>query len=152
MKIRRYFLFAFAAVTIAFTQGCDLEGSDNGDLDGMWQMESVDTLATGGHADMRYTGRIWSFQGKLAELRTAGVENNFKTYPFVCKFQLEGDQLQMGEFLLAYREEGDPKVEDVEQLKPYGINALTEQFQIVTINKGTMVLQSSLLRLNFRKY
>ena len=158
MKIRRYFSYAFVALTMVFVQSCDLETSDNGDLDGMWQMESVDTLATGGHLDMHNTGRIWCFQGKLAELRQAGIAKySWDAQPLMCKFQREDNTLTMGDFIVSDRapvdnSEPDPKVDDVELLKPYGINALEESFRIEKLNSSTMVLESTLLRLNLRKY
>ena len=44
---------------------CDIHTSDNGDLDGYWQLRSVDTLSTGGTCDMRDSMRFWSFQANI---------------------------------------------------------------------------------------
>ena len=51
--------------------GCDKESSDNGDLDGFWQMtEKMDGFCgTMGGADMRQSGLTWAFQGHILELR-----------------------------------------------------------------------------------
>ena len=35
----------------ALLNSCEVDSSDNGDLDGFWHLESVDTLATGGRCD-----------------------------------------------------------------------------------------------------
>ena len=48
---------------------CDIHRSDNGDLDGFWQLKSVDTLSTGGTCHMRDSMRFWTFQATLFTVR-----------------------------------------------------------------------------------
>ena len=38
----------FFAVLVFTLSSCEIETSQNGDLDGFWHLEQVDTLATGG--------------------------------------------------------------------------------------------------------
>ena len=44
----RFIIAWIWALGVSVLAGCDIETSDNGDLDGMWRLESVDTLASGG--------------------------------------------------------------------------------------------------------
>ena len=43
----------YLIITFMMIIACDIHRSDNGDLDGFWQLKSVDTLSTGGTCDMR---------------------------------------------------------------------------------------------------
>ena len=147
MKIRRYLLFAFAAVTMGFVQSCDLERSDNGDYDGLWQLTAVDTIATNGHKDMLESNISWCIQGSLLELMYINTG-----YSYFCRFNQADGVLTIDGLRKWSKDEQDPLVTDVTDVQRFGVNDLPEQFQILTINKGTMVLQSPLLRLNFRKY
>lgn len=127
---------------------CDIETSDNGQLDGFWQLRTVDTLATNGVKDMRETGLTWSFQHRLLELRD--VKGQQRTLYF--SFSHSGDALVLTNPYISARDEGDIKVEETDVLKPYGINHLEEHFQVLTLTSSHMVLQTDELRLDFRKY
>jgi hypothetical protein len=50
------------------------------------------------------------------------------------------------------RADGDTPITDLEVLRPYGVNALQEQFRIVSLESEVLVLESPVLRLSFRKY
>ena len=124
---------------------CDIETSDNGDLDGFWQLTAVDTLATGGHADMRTEGVFWAVQGRLLQLKKDAD-------CYFCHFKHADGLLTMETLRLWSKEEQDPEVTDIADVQPYGVNAFDEQFKVITLTSGRMVLESSLLRLSFRKY
>ena len=140
--------FAVAALTMIFSlTACDMHRSDNGDFDGLWQMTSVDTLATGGQKDMRTSNISWCIQGSLLELMYRNVGSCY-----FCTFNQADGQLIIDKLRKWSKDEGDPEVTDVADVQRYGVNALTEHFQIKTINSSTMVLESPVLRLHFRKY
>lgn len=40
----------------ALLNSCEVDSSDNGDLDGFWHLESVDTLATGADVTIAISG------------------------------------------------------------------------------------------------
>ena len=63
------FLVPLAAILCL---SCELETSDNGDLDGFWQLKQVDTLQ-GGTKDMRGSGVFWAVQTDLLEARIGGT-------------------------------------------------------------------------------
>lgn len=123
---------------------CDIETSDNGDLDGMWQLTSVDTLSTRGHRDMKNTNTSWNIQGKLLQLRTTN-------FVYVCNFSREGEALKLGTLYLNNHHD-EPLVEDIQAVGIMGVNKENENFDIITLTSSTMTLQSSMLKLSFRKY
>lgn len=51
-----------------FVCSCELETSNNGDLDGMWHLVRVDTLSTSGVKYMEDDKIYWLFQFKLLQL------------------------------------------------------------------------------------
>jgi hypothetical protein len=128
---------------------CDWESSDNGNLDGFWQMTDVDTLATGGHEIVKEQALTWSFQGRILEVRQATHKG---TPIYIFKFSHEGDVLKTFNPYLNNRDMEDPLVEDVKDIEPFGFSALSQQFQVLKLTGSRLILQSPSLRLTFRKY
>ena len=134
------------AVAMGFMlTACDIETSHNGDLDGFWQLKAVDTLATGGHTDMRNANICWAVQGRLLQLW-------YGNYGFFCRFSHADGTLTLAPLHFMSKEEQDPLVTDVADVQRFGVNALNEQYQVVTLRSDKMVLDSPTLRLHFRKY
>jgi len=132
------------------TTACEFHASDNGDLDGFWQLSSVDTLATGGSTDLRYKQLSWSFQGQLVELRDA--LDYMLAGDIIGRFQHEGDHLTLSDFYFSKRDSGDIKLVDPDSLRRYGVSRLQQTFQVLQLNSSRMTLQSDSLRLNLRRY
>ena len=142
----RKFIFTLVAV-FAFAS-CELETSDNGHLDGFWQMRAVDTLSTGGSADTRESGIFWSVQMRLLEV----VDTKGRSDKVFFRFEHTGDSLFLSQPYIDNRDSGDIKVTDAELLRPYGIFSLEPHFCVRELNGGRMVLESDSLRMYFRKY
>ena len=136
-------LFAFMFCLSA----CELEMSHNGKLDGWWLLTAVDTLQTGGHANVEAQQCTWAFQGRLLELRDVPGQRG----DYLLSFARHGDDLLLSHPYLSARDSGDIAVQTPQPLHPYGIQALSEQFSIITIDRRHMVLTSASLRLYFRK-
>ena len=136
-------LFAFMFCLSA----CELETSHNGKLDGWWLLTAVDTLQTGGHANVEAQQCTWAFQGRLLELRDVPGQRG----DYLLSFAQQGDDLLLSHPDLSARDSGDIAVQTPQPLHPYGIQTLSEQFLITTINRQRIVLTSASLRLYFRK-
>ena len=136
-------LFAFMFCLSA----CELETSHNGKLDGWWLLTAVDTLQTGGHANVEAQQCTWAFQGRLLELRDVPGQRG----DYLLSFAQHGDDLLLSHPYLSARDSGDIAVQTPQPLHPYGIQTLSEQFLIITIDRQHMVLTSTSLRLYFRK-
>ena len=53
---------------------CELEMTDNGALDGNWQLRQIDTLSTGGTCDMSRSYIYWAVQNHILQVRD--IDNN----------------------------------------------------------------------------
>lgn len=129
---------------------CYFHRSDNGDLDGFWQMCAIDTLSTGQTVDMRQSQVSWAVQGSLLETRLA--EGYDVGTNVIFRFEHHPDSIWLFAPYLIDRDQGDIMVVDVTVLRPFGINELEERFGILRLDDDALILQSKQLRLHFRKY
>lgn len=143
------FIVTAACSLVASCGLVDFETSGNGNLDGYWHLTSVDSLATQHTRDMHEERIFWSVQGKL--LITYSPDITGTPQRIVCHFTRENKQLTIIEPRIFDRVEGDPLVEDVELLRPFGINKLNERFSITTLTSNHLTIENDSLRLNFRK-
>lgn len=129
---------------------CDIERSDNGRLDGFWQLSSVDSLSTGSSTDLREKQVTWGFQGSLLETRIANSPRD--SDDVVLRFNHTGDVLRLSEPYIVNRDSGDKKVNQPAVLYQFGISRLGESFKVLRLTNDNMDLESEVLRLHFRKY
>ena len=141
----KYLSILFALVFCL--SACGLETSHNGKLDGWWLLTAADTLQTGGHANVEAQQCTWAFQGRLLELRDVPGQRG----DYLLSFARHGDDLLISHPYLSARDSGDIAVQTPQPLHPYGIQTLSEQFSIITIDRRRMVLTSASLRLYFRR-
>lgn len=130
----------------ALFASCDPHASDNGDLDGFWQLACVDTLQ-GGSTDVTRRRLFWSVQFNLLQVSEL---NTLKEYVF--HFSCDGNTLQLRDPYLVDHAGSDVAVTDVTDLHPYGIQSLSESFTIECLNDDQLLLRSQTLRLHFRRY
>lgn len=144
----KHFLLLITGICLLLTS-CDIETSDNGDLDGYWNLVRVDTLATGVSRDLSDTRVFWGVEMRLLE----AVDHDHDTghYGYLFNFERKGQTLRLYNGHKHERAEGDILVENVETIAPLGINALDDLFTIETLNSSDMVLKDKVLRLWFKK-
>ena len=127
---------------------CDIHTSDNGDLDGYWQLRSVDTLSTGGTCDMRDSMRFWSSQANILHVR----DNHDKIRKVLMRFNITDNVMILSDPIIDLRDSSDILFTDTTILWHYGIHDIPETLKVITLNSSTMVLENRVLRLNLRKY
>ena len=137
--------FLFAAFLLLTS--CEIEFSNNGKLDGFWQLIAVDTLATQHTSDLKTSGRTWAFQGRLLEMRD--TKGGFSDLYF--SFEHRGDSLFLDSPYLSDRDVDDIKITDINIVRPYGVNGLKEGFEIESLSNNKLILRSKTLRLMLRK-
>ena len=135
----------------AILVSCELETSGNKELDGFWQMTQVDTLATGGVADTHEALVYWRVQGKLLQIRFS-EDGSFLGEGILFRFNREGTVLTLSSPVRHHLYETDEPIEDVEELKPFGIYDLEEVFTLEVLNDDYLVLSNDVLCLHFRRY
>lgn len=145
MKRLIYILPLYLFTLLPLCTSCSLETSNNGDLDGMWLMQSVDTLSTGGTADVREDLIRWSFQVHMMQLRHPKRVLDFH-------FQHEGNLLILKDPVIDDRMEGDPVVTDVEVLREVGLSQLKDTFIVVDLTDEELYLSNKEYLFYFRKF
>ena len=143
--MRKWFIIS-GFLSLMFLYGCELETTDNGDLDGYWHLEQVDSLAGQRSIDYGQSNIFWSIQFELLQL------SNLEDNTIIYKLVYDNRQLTLANPCMFDRADGDTLVTNVEVLRQYGVNALQENFKVVTLESRTMVLESPVLRLHFKKY
>lgn len=147
MRNKSLFVFLCAVACALVMVSCDkLESSDNGNLDGNWHLTRIDTLSTGGTLDLSGQRRFVAIQMHLAQFFDADGGTMC-----LSRFEHAGDTLRFHDFCLHDRASGDPALDNVELLRPYGINSLDEAFSVITLTSGKMTLEGNALRLWFTK-
>lgn len=120
---------------------CDLEKSDNGDLDGIWKLQELDSLSTGKHVDTSSSSLAFVVQAHLLQLNGGGKM-------VLCRFERKVDSLVLYDPYINHK----TPVEDVKVLKPYGFTGLRQAFFIEKLNSKKMVLKTDELKMWFEKY
>lgn len=142
MKKLLYLLLPLLALV-----SCSVETDSSGDLGGYWHLERVDTLATGGSADLSGLRRFWAVQGDLLQ-----VSDKDGGGSYLLRYSHEGDSLTLSDPRSDSRTDGDPAISDPTLLQPFGILSLTDRYAIESLHGGSMVLVSSKLRLDFKRF
>ncbi len=142
----RFLSIVLIFLSLFLVSSCDLEMSNNESLDGYWQLVQIDTL-DGGSQDMEKSRIYWSVQLNLLQFNKIG-----ENVDYLMRFDYNDVNLRLYDPYLSARNSGDKPVTDIEELKPYGVNSLDENFLVETLNSGNLVLISSMLRLYFNRY
>lgn len=153
ITLRRFALFALLAISLgcgALLSSCTIEASDNGNLDGFWHLERIDTISSGGTEQVAEKLIFWSVNHNL--LRLSGGSN-----AYLLRFRQTADSLVVySPYLDGGHEDikngGDHPVTDVDVLSQYGIHKIEEHFVKEVLNGSHMVLRSAELRLYFTKF
>ncbi len=138
----------FALLTIFGLVSCGdlLETSNNGKLDGNWQLVTIDTLETGGQLDMVEDRKFYAVQGTI--FQAYDVDESIQ---YIFRFTYVDNHLSLSDARINERTQGDPTVTDLALLQPFGINKVEESFT-VELSGSRMILTSNQLRLTFRKF
>ena len=148
-SLTRFFLIISV---ISLMTACHMESSDNGHLDGFWHLVRVDTLSTDtlsivGTSDLSQDYFFWAFQFQLLSVR------NTQKSPeeYFLRFQRQGDELVLSHPFQYVLQGKDAPVENIDLLRPFGINDQEERFRIVHLSSRRMMLQNNFLVLTMQK-
>ena len=148
-SLTRFFLIISV---ISLMTACHMESSENGHLDGFWHLVRVDTLSTDtlsivGTSDLSQDYFFWAFQFQLLSVR------NTQKSPeeYFLRFQRQGDELVLSDPFQYVLQGKDAPVENIDLLRPFGINDQEERFRIVHLSSRRMTLQNHFLVLTMQK-
>ena len=143
---KTYCLFIVAC--LALFSSCELEHSGNGNLDGMWPLQRIESLSTGEVQDLSTQQLYWNFQVRLLQLD----DKNHNATTCLLRFEHANKQLRVYDPYIYNREEGDIPLTDVSLLLPYGIDQLDETFDVVHLSSSHLVLKNGDVQLSLRQY
>ncbi len=146
--MRKIFYIYLTFICIGMS-GCKLDNSHNGDLDGYWKLSSVDTLTSGGIADLTESSLFWSVQKNLLMVRDNNDESN---QGYVMRFQQTDSTLLLTDAQRYNKATGNELLEDFAPLHRFGITTQPEEFNLDHLTSRRMTLSNSRLRLNFKKF
>ena len=148
-SLTRFFLIISV---ISLMTACHMESSENGHLDGFWHLVrvdtlSIDTLSIVGTSDLSQDYFFWAFQFQLLSVR------NTQKSPeeYFLRFQRQGDELVLSQPFQYVLQGKDAPVENIDLLRPFGINDQEERFRIVHLSSRRMTLQNHFLVLTMQK-
>lgn len=134
---------------------CTLESSDNGDLDGFWHLESIDSLQNGKTVDVSNQKIFWGVEYKLIAAR---FESQAKER-YYFRFEQTSDSLKITKVFVDHGHQdngedgGDIPLDEVsDNLRLYGVNEIPEGFSKEALSGSKMILRSKTVRLKFRKF
>lgn len=141
--------WGFMLLMLLITWGCDKKWPINGNLDGYWQLMTVETQADGikTDCDRLYMG----IQLHMIELKDLGG-NGYKS--FFGEFSYDEDQ----NIVVIKNLKGKSSTSDngqlanIKDLNPYGINAQETIFKVVKADGKTLILESDYARLTMRSF
>ena len=134
--------YIIAAALIAGATSCEIEHIDNGNLDGLWKLQAIDSLSNQTTVDMSTSNLSYAIQGNLLQL----------TKTLFYRFDLQGDSLILHDPYVNLFDVSEP-LTDIKEVRPFGINNIPrEAFHVDELSRSKMVLSSELLRLHFEKY
>ena len=132
---------------------CELHTSDNGDLDGFWQLTQMDTLETNRSGDVRSLKIFWAVQGDMLEMRDLHDTDASLCHEKVnFRFLLEDGKLRLSEPIASDRPISDSIIANPETVAFYGLSSLEQVLDVVRLESDRMTLQTELYRMYFRKY
>lgn len=140
------------ATTLA---SCSLETdtvSGDGNIEGFWHLERIETLATDSTSESTVTDcskmrLFWAIQHKLLQL--TDKDGNYKVLN--CRFTVSGGQLTITEVYEASTERVDTPTDNVSLLAPYGITRLNPTFSY-TISGSHLTLTDGNTRLYLKRF
>lgn len=146
--MKKYMIIGLLAL-----MSCTMETSHNGDIDGFWQLTTVDTLSSGRSVDVKENGVFMAVQANLLEFRRPLEDSiSMKYISVFFRFEHADGLLILSNPVANNRPIGDSLVLDVATIRPYGLNHLTETLHIEHLSAEKLILRNELLRMHFRKY
>lgn len=147
MKMKIYTIMALLALVLTSCESYLV----NGDLDGFWQVTSIEEKQTGDIT--RCKGDIYySFQRELVLVSctqsinpTGQMKENYIAY-----FTHENDTIAMTDFRVYLDKDG--RQAPLQNLEKFGLYELYNVFRVEKLNNKVLVLNSSKSRITLRKY
>lgn len=163
--MRKVKFFLFVITVCALFASCD-KMTNNGNLDGMWQLISVSYNKTGGEdsiVNVKNERVYMNFQQKLGQITPGTFRTDSMGRYLLMRFEKKSGMLKLHDFYVFYETAGPLGTERHSEekllsdsattlLQPFGIDGLFANFNILKLTGSSMILQSDYARLVMRKF
>lgn len=123
----------------------------HGDLDGFWQVTSIEDKQTG---EIQYCNgdTYYSFQRDLVLLSyvSPNIPTGQMKENYIAYFSYDNDSITMTDFRIYIDREG--KQAQLPALKKFGLYETYNKFSVEELNSKAMILNSDKTRIVFKKY
>lgn len=138
-----------AACTLAWTTSCG-DYDTNGDLDGMWHLRTVETLANNSVENIKKLCIYYSIQQNLITVKRLYEPNSAKKYKqHIGRFIHTGDSLILHDFRVFQNESVIATSED---LAPFYLDGTVSRYAIKKLESDEMVLRTESREFTFKKF
>lgn len=147
--------FSLITIFLLLLTGCSIETSDNGKLDGRWQLMEINYFdGSNRKVETKEQLIFWDIQYKLISIHSmSGKLHDSLTEESLCRFNYTKDSLKLSDFYRHFRE-ADQKIDDplTTYFQKTGINGIKANFAVLHLDSKSMLLQSDYAKLSFRKF
>lgn len=147
--------FSLITIFLLLLTGCSIETSDNGVLDGRWQLMEINYFdGSNRKVETKEQLIFWDIQYKLISIHSmSGKLHDLLTEESLCRFNYTKDSLKLSDFYRHFRE-ADQKIDDplTTYFQKTGINGIKANFAVLHLDSKSMLLQSDYAKLSFRKF
>ena len=148
--MKKYIYQIFTLLIVAIASSCE-SYQIHGDLDGFWQVASIEDKETGNVTQCK-GDTYYSFQRDLVlvshvlpDRPTGLIKENYIAY-----FSYNNDSIAMTDFRI-YIDKDAPSA-PLSKLKKFGLYAIFNTFYVEKLNKSFMILNSEKVRILMKKY
>ena len=138
-----------ATCTLAWATSCG-DYDINGDLDGMWHLRTIETLANNSVENVKEQCVYYSIQQNLISVKRLYKPNSTEQYKqHIGRFIHTGDSLILHNFRV-FQNEGI--VSTPEDLAPFYLVGTTSRYAIKKLDADEMVLRTGSQEFTFKKF
>lgn len=129
--------------------GCDKKWPINGNLDGYWQLMTVETKSDGVKTNCHrmYIG----IQLHMIELKDLG-NNGYKNFFGEFNYDEDKNIVVIKNLKEKVSTSDNDQMADIKDLNPYGINSQETVFDVIKADGKTLILESDYARLTMRSF
>ena len=147
--------YSLITIFLLLLTGCSIETSDNGVVDGRWQLMEINYFdGSNRKVETKEQLIFWDIQYKLISIHSmSGKLHDSLTEESLCRFNYTKDSLKLSDFYRHFRE-ADQKIDDplTTYFQKTGINGINANFAVLHLDSKSMLLQSDYAKLSFRKF
>ena len=144
-------IWGFMLLMVLITWGCDKKWPINGNLDGYWQLMTVETKSDGVKKDCQKKRMYIGIQLHMIELKDLG-NNGYKNFFGELNYDEDKNIVVIKNLKEKVSTSDNGQMADIKDLNHYGINSQETVFDVIKADGKTLILESDYARLTLRSF